>query len=399
MSQVGIGMVGAGFLADTRARCYARVHGPGARIVALAARDAERARRYAQANGVERVCADFEELLGLEEVTAVDLCVPNRLHRPMAEAAAAAGKHVICTKPLAAYVGQDLEGEASEERVAKRDPRRMLEVASEDARAMVDAAERAGVLLCYGENWVYAPAIVRAREFLGRTRGRALELRGWEAHSGSHSPYSWSWSHAGGGSLVRLASHPIGAILHWKREEGLRAGGEPILPVAVTAEVAELPIEERPYWGRPKPAPERLTVETWAQVVIAFEDGTRGVAHGNDVLLGGMESRLDVLGSTCHLKCGLSPNDMLRAYTPRGLDHEPGYVMEKYDAREGWSTPMPEEDWSSGHQAMCQAFVEAAASGVAPSSDGRLGLDVTRVVYSAYVSAREGRRVELEALE
>ena len=69
---------------------------------------------------------------------------------------AEAGKHVICTKPLAAYVGQDLEDPAI---AGATDPETMRDVAVDDAREMVDAAARAGVQLCYGENWIYAQAV------------------------------------------------------------------------------------------------------------------------------------------------------------------------------------------------------------------------------------------------
>lgn len=397
--RIGIGVVGAGFLAETRARCYGRVAGIEARIVAVASRGGERAKAYAERHRVPHLCAHLDELLALDEVQVVDLCVPNLMHRPMAEAAAAAGKHVICTKPLTAYVGQDLGPEATEADVSGRDAGAMLAVATEDARAMVDAAERAGVLLCYGENWVYAPAIARARGLMRASGGVALELRGWEAHSGSHSPYSKLWRNAGGGALIRLAAHPIGAMLHWKREEGIARDGKPIRPVTVTAEVCDLTKNGALTETNTKVATGWVDVESWGQVVIAFEDGSRGVAHGSDVLLGGMESKLEVLGSNAHLKCSLSPNDMLRAYAAEGAGFGDEYVMEKHDARSGWCTPMPDEDSSSGQLAMCQAFVEAVASGEPAAADGALGLDVTRVVYSAYLSAREGRRVGLVPLD
>jgi predicted dehydrogenase len=69
--------------------------------------------------------------------------------------------------------------------------------------------------------------------------------------------------------------------------------------------------------------------------------------------------------------------------------------MEKLDSRAGWSTPIPDESWSSGQFAMLEDFRDAIREGRAPRSDGELGLAVTRVVYAAYLAASEGRRVEL----
>lgn len=56
---------------------------------------------------------------------------------------------------------------------------------------------------------------------------------------------------------------------------------------------------------------------------------------------------------------------------------------------------MPDEEWSSGHQGLVQAVAERLAGGIAVDADGELGLEVVRVVYTAYVGAAEGRRVLL----
>ena len=390
-------MVGAGFLAETRARCYQRLWGVDGEIVAVASRTRDKARAYADRHGVGKVCGELDELLADDRVDVVDLCVPNLLHRSMTEAAAAAGKHVICTKPLAAYVGQDLGDDPPADAVSAVARGAMATVAVDDARAMVDATERAGVRLMYGENWVYAPSIVRAAGLLAASKGVILEMRGWECHSGSHSPYSKTWKNAGGGALIRLAAHPIGAMLHLKREEGLRMRGRPTRPVGVTADVADLTRVSGLDAGNTEIATGWEDVESWGTVIVTFEDGSRGVAHGGDHLLGGMESRLDVVSSDSHLKCRLSPNDLLGAYAPTPDTFGDAYIMEKSSTAAGWSTPIPEEDWSSGHAAMCQDFIRAVAEEQAPLADGELGLEVTKVIYHAYIAAAEGRRVELPA--
>ena len=390
--QLRVGIVGAGFLAETRARCWKQV--VSARVVGVASRRRERAEDYAVRFDVPAVFDDLDAMLASSSIDVVDLCVPNSMHRAMTEAAAAAGKHVICTKPLTAYTGQDLPEDAGDAEVAGRDRREMLRVAEADARAMVDAARRAGVQLLYGENWIYAPAFRRALGLLEQANGVLLEMRGGECHSGSHSPYSRVWRHTGGGALIRLASHAVGAMLHLKRVEGLRRRGKPVRPAWVSAETADLsavaglsPDELRIAggWGE---------VENWGCTVIGFDDGSRAVAWGGDHVLGGMESGLDLFASNCRLRLSLSPNDMLRAYTPDRGVFDDAYIMEKIDSGAGWTTPMPDEDWTSGQLGMCQAFAANLLDGVAAESDGELGLEVVRALYSAYVSAVEGRRVE-----
>lgn len=393
-TSVGVGVVGAGFLAETRARCYPRTGGVRGRIVAVASRSRKSAADFGERHGVAHVCEDLDELLALPEVQLVDLCVPNHLHRPFAEAAARAGKHVVCTKPLTAYVGQDLPADAPDEAVSATPRAKMLELAVADAQAMVDTAKEHGVQLMYGENWVHAPSIRRARELLLSSGGVALELRGWESHNGSHTPYSKLWRYTGGGALIRLGAHPIGAMLHLKHAEGMALDGAPVRPVAVTCEVADLSVAAA-RGSSTHVATGWKDVENWGSCVISFSDGTRGTALGSDNQLGGMESKLELMGSNFHLKCNLSPNDLLRSYAPEEGVFGDGYMMEKASTQAGWNTPIPSEDWSSGHLAMCEDFVTAVAEGRPALSDGELGLEVTRVVYAAYLSAAEGRRVEL----
>ncbi len=392
---VGIGIIGAGFLAETRARCYAQVSGVAARIVAVASRTEANALAYAKRHDVPKWFTDYRELLALPDVDVVDLCVPNRLHRPLTEAAAAARKHIVCTKPLTAYVGQDLAPDASDADIANRDRGQMLAVATGDAQAMVAAAERAGVHLMYGENWVYAPSIRKAEQLMTASRGAILEMRGGECHSGSHSPYSKLWRHTGGGALLRMGSHPIGGMLYLKQQEGLARTGRPIRPVAVIAETGDLSRLAAPGGGTPWIVTGWQDVETWGAAIITFDDGSRAIVNASDGVLGGMESRLDVFMSNGHLKCHMSPNNLLQAYAPDASVFADEYLQEKLETKAGWTTPMPDEDWTSGHLAMCQDFVDAVATRRPARSDGTLGLEVIRVIYAGYVAAATGQRVQL----
>ncbi len=390
---IRVGILGAGFLAETRARCYAAVAGVDVEVRAVASRTLQRAAALAQRHSVPYAVSNVDELLA--KVDVVDLCVPNREHRQLAERAAAAGKHVICTKPLTAYVGQDLPADATDAAVATRDARTMLQVAVADAQAMLAATRAAGVRLFYGENWLYAPAIERAAQLFAKSGGTLLEMRGWEAHSGSHSRYAKVWRNTGGGALLRLAAHPIGAMLHFKRQEGLLQNGKPIRPVSVTADVDNLTAAARAGDPKFRVATGWVDVENWGCAIVRFADGSRAVAYGSDNVLGGMESRFELYGSNFRLNCNLSPNDMLQSYAADPTTFGDEYRLEKLGANEGWSPAMPNEDWTSGQQGMIDSFMHDIALDREPRADGELGLDVVRVIYGAYVAAREGRRFEL----
>ena len=386
-----IALVGTGFLARTRALCWQRVHHSNVELI-LVSRERKRAEAFAEEIGGHRA-ASFDEILGDPAVHLVDLCVPNHAHAPLCLRAAEAGKHILCTKPLTAFWGQGLGPEASAQEVAATDRGTMLDAALRDAEAMVDACRAASVQLFYGENWIFAPSIERAEQLGAASKGIALEMRGWESHSGSHASYARDWRHAGGGALLRLGAHPIGTMLWLKNREGIRLRGKPTKVVAVTAEVTDL--SQAAASAACEVATGWNDVENWGMCVLHFDDGTRGVAYGSDNMLGGMQSHLTILGSDHRLECSLSPVDSLKSYAVREGTFGDSYMMEKLAGQAGWATPMPDELWCSGQLGLLQSVADHLRKGERSDVDGELGLEVVRIIYASYRSAAEGRRIEI----
>jgi predicted dehydrogenase len=93
-----VGIIGAGFIGTVHARAAARA---GARLVGIVASTPERTALAVQQAGAERAFGDGFELLASDDVDVVHICTPNDLHRPLADAALASGKHVVCEKPMA----------------------------------------------------------------------------------------------------------------------------------------------------------------------------------------------------------------------------------------------------------------------------------------------------------
>jgi len=91
----------------------------------------------------------------------------------------------------------------------------------------------------YAENFVYARPCEAAAAH-GRQRRDAARPAAEESHSGSHASYSRRWRTAGGGSMLRMGSHPIGAVIHLKHYEGMKKTGKPIRVKSVLADVAQL---------------------------------------------------------------------------------------------------------------------------------------------------------------
>ncbi len=394
MTPLKVGIVGAGFSASFHLRSYRQVQGVPVEIGAVASRTKARAEQLAGRHGIPRVYDDYRWLLDDPSIAVVDLCVPNALHLPMVLEAAKAGKHVICEKPLTGYFGQ---GEP-DEKVGATSKRAMLDKVRADLAEVTRVMAEHPVKFCYAENWVYAPAVRKALEILDRcvTTSSILEIRGEESHSGSHSEYSKWWRHAGGGSLARLAAHPIGLGLFLKHFEGRKKAGRPIVPVEVLADGVDL--TKTPAFAAAKDSPLVTgwgDVETWAQATVTFSDGTRGIFYGADDLLGGMESTVDIRLSHARLKLDICPVRLCQFFTVDPTPVQDVYFNEKQETKAGFSFPNPDEEWMLGYPQEIQDFMEAVAFDRAPLSGLELAKQVVEVVYAGYVSMEERRKVVL----
>jgi predicted dehydrogenase len=136
-------------------------------------------------------------------------------------------------------------------------------------------------------------------------------------------------------------------------------------------------------------------VEDWGAMLIVFDDGTVAQIAAADTVLGGIRNQLAVYAAKGVVLCNINPNDAVQAYAPDPSVFAAEYVTEKIETKAGWTFPQPDEDWMTGYPAEMQDFVEAIAFDREPLSGGALARDVTAVLYGAYLSAAEGRRVDL----
>lgn len=410
MTELRIGMVGAGFAADFHTEAFKQVKGLQARVVAVTSARPESREAFAARHGIGEVYASVEEMLERADLDVLDACVPTNLHAPVALLAAQAGKHVIVEKPLTGYT-QELWDGAAPVATAGGAPREesgipllgnfvdrqsMLDAVMAQCDEVEQALQQAGVRFCYAENWVYAPAVQKARRLLESGGGTVLRLLAEESHSGSHASYAKYWALAGGGSLLRTGSHPIGGVCYIKQAEGLARCGKPIRPKSVVAETAFLTRVESFTREPEKYLKTGLAdCEDWGAAYITFEDGTVADVCSSDVVLGGVYNHMQLFLSNGRLECNLNPIDAVMAYAPADDSFGDEYLAEKISTRRGWNFASPDEHWASGYHQEIQDFAEAIAEGREPLSGWTLARDVTAVIFAAYVSAWEGRRVEV----
>jgi predicted dehydrogenase len=393
MDSIRIGMIGAGFVAALHARVFESLEGLGAKVVGIASQSRPKMEELAHKHKIAKIYPDPQSLMTSDAIDVVDLCVPNHVHKEFVLRAAQAGKHIICEKPLTGYFG------AGEAQVGHTARTRMLSEALAGADAMVQTADQHGVKLMYAENWLYSPVIQRAKRLVKASGGAILDVRGEESHHGSHAVYAKRWRNTGGGSLIRLGAHPIGAILHLKACEGIWRNGQPITPRSVVADVANLAeIESLQEASSSWIVRDWEDVENWATAILTFSDGSKATIAASDVCLGGMKDTLDIFLSNARIHCDFARSTLLQAYAPDPSPFADEYLVEKLETKAGWSFPSIDEDWLLGYHHELRDFIEAVKYDQEPLSTGRLGRAVVEVIYGAYLSAEEGRPVQLTGL-
>jgi predicted dehydrogenase len=395
LKTLGIGLVGARYGARMHLANYAKLPRDLVEIRGICSRTTESANALASEARVAFVTKDYNVLLERDDIDVVDICVPPALHHEFAIRAADAGKHIIMEKPLTAYFGADGDPEPIGSRVPRA---RMREGARANAEAVREAVRRNRVRFCYAENWVYAPPIEKMRRLIAASRGSILELRAEESHSGSNSVFSRDWKSTGGGALLRMGVHSVGACLHLKRWEGQIRLDKGIRPVSVIADTADLIHSEASKRAREAGANQWISanpvdVENWANLVICFEDGSRATVAVSDVGLGGLNTRVTAFMTDGVIKANMTSNDAIETYAPDPSAFRGEYFTEKLETKAGWNRPSCDEDWFRGFAQEINDFVGAIREGREPRSGIDLAVECVNVIYAAYEAAETGCRV------
>lgn len=418
---IRVGIVGTGFAGRFHFDSIQAVRGVPVEVAGVTSKTKQSREAFASARGI-KAFDGIDELIDACDV--VDVCTPPYVHEKITVKAADAGRHVIVEKP---FTGCFLNREAYEAQAEKplsfNDQRYRDAVAS--ARRMADAVRRAGVVLCFAENWHFLPSGLKTgrlmmRSMYKKTRdgkgkwavgepdpgARVMLIRAVEAHSGSASPVYGDLRYAGGGTILGKVCHPLGFALYLKRLEGVIRDGRPIVPVAVTGRCGYLtsaPGYSDPDYETPKKVRRGyVDGEDWGLIVVRFDDGTFAQVEGNEFTLGGINTTFEVLSNKFRVCGNVSPNNSLQAYTPSPDVFEPEYLVEKLEHPGGWSFPAMNEDMVMGYleemQVFCERFaahrdgckLKAEPPYLPPAQDLDLGLDSVKVMYAAYISDERG---------
>jgi len=200
-----VGMIGCGDIARAHANAWLTL-GSKAAITAVSDVVEPSAQAMAQRVGAATVYTDFQRLVQDPDVQAVDVCLPHHLHRDAIVAAARAGKHVICEKPLCLSLAE--------------------------AEEIAAAVRASGVTMMCAHNQLFDPAVQRAREMLADgSLGKVFMVRTCDCFRHTKPLSEWGWRAAsktmGGGCLIDTGYHPSYLLLNL-------AGSEPVDVSAVS---------------------------------------------------------------------------------------------------------------------------------------------------------------------
>lgn len=322
---IRIGIIGGGGIANAHLAGY-RAAGDAIRITAIADAQPETLAARVEETGA-RGYSDFTELVKDPEVDAVDICLPHHLHRAAIVAAAQAGKHILCEKPLC--------------------------LTAEEAREVRDAVTAAGVTLMCAHNQLYMPAVAEAKRLLDEgALGTVYEVRTTDSFYNDFDPENMGWrAHAktsGGGEYIDTGYHPTYLLMHL-------AGGVPTAAFSMMST-------------------HRLTFmegEDSAQVLVRFDNGSVGqlvTSWAYDAAPG--TERFSVVGQ----KGSLSSDGTTLRVALRGQEEQ----VTSYEPVDTFAAEIAD-------------FAECLTTGRRPLHTEAEGIAVLGIILAAYASSTSGK--------
>lgn len=364
MSEIGIGIVGGGYMGKAHAVAFSTVAAIfdtklRPRLEMVAATSEASAERYREAYGFQRATADWRELVVDDRVDAVVIATPPETHFDIALAAFAAGKPVLCEKPLAASLSE--------------------------AQDMAKAAEASGRAHVVGFNYIRTPATQYARRLIASGRlGQITSFRGEHTEdfdADPDAPATWRSQGEANGCMGDLAPHPIN-MAH-------------ALIGPVEQVFASLETVHKTRGGTP------VTNDDQAQITLRFVSGVVGSLFVSRVATGRkMGYAYDIYGTKGAVRFDQEDQNALWLYLAEGPEAERGFrKILTGPAHPDYLPFCQGPGHGTGYQDMiiiqAKDFLTAIAEGTPNWPTFQEGLDVARVVAAVHASNARGTWVDV----
>ena len=380
--RLNVGMVGHAFMGAAHSQAWrsaGRFFDLPLRPVmqVLGGRDLARTSAAAERLGWNDCDTDWRHLVERDDVDLVDICTPGDSHAEIAIAALAAGKHVLCEKPLANSVAE----------------------AEEMVRAAEAAAER-GVRAMVGFTYRRVPAVALARQMVAQGRlgdvrhVRAQYLQDWIADP--EAPMSWRLDRerAGSGALGDIGAHIIDLAQHIVGDEIAEVSGQ------LETFVKERPLaaEHAEHAGLAGSVADgaprgQVTVDDAAMFLARFRGGAAGVFEATRFATGRKNAiRIEINGSRGSLAFDFEDMNVLQFFDATEPDETAGFrrilvtePVHPYVA--AWWPPGHGLGYEHGFTHQAVDLVVAIAQGAEPTPTFADGLRVQRVLGAVETSS------------
>lgn len=344
------GVIGSGIIGKSHVRGYSEMR-DDVELVAIADLDQDEANRVAAQYDIPHVFSDYRDLLALEELDTVDVCLPNFLHMPVTVAALEAGKHVFCEKPMARTGAEAQTMYDAGQKSGKQLHVQMGTVFSKESRTakyLIDEGALGRVYYAKASN--------------GRRRGRVFV-------DGYATPHFVQKERAGGGSMLDMAVYSMARLVYLL--------GNPALEAVSGATYQEMDMD-------PKRREESgFDVEEFGHGFVRFEGDVTMYVEDAWAAFGEFHGD-KLLGS----EGGLSLRPFKYYTDVHGMDADVTLNIDSYENRMRSLGYM-----GRGYGGSQEHFVYSVLGRVESIDTAALGLKVAQITQALYDSAESGHEV------
>lgn len=338
--KIRFAIVGAGVISPFHAKAI--TGNPNAELVAIADVEEDKAKKLAADFQVADTYADYETMLKREDIDAVSVCVPSGMHAEVAIAAAEAGKHIFCEKPL------DIT-------VPKMD--RMIQTAR-------DRGVKLGVVY---QRRTFPAAIATRKAIQEGKLGKLVLGDAYLKYYRSPEYYlsaGWrgTWELDGGGALMNQGVHGID-LIQW-----------------MVGDVESV-------YAHAAPLVRNIQVEDTAVAVLKYKNGAFGVIQGTTSVYPGMETRFEVHGEKGTIVFGDSG---IKEWSFLDSD-EKAPDVEGTLAASSSATNIS----ADGHSILVDDLIRAIREDRDPMITGEEASKAVKVILAIYESSRTGKEIKL----
>ncbi|NMA96166.1 MAG: Gfo/Idh/MocA family oxidoreductase [Clostridiales bacterium] len=341
-----VALIGAGSIAHSHAEAYMSLEGVEVPIVADI--NTSRAQEFITRHGIESWTEDYKEILGMDDIDAVVLCLPNYLHAPIAIEAMRAGKHVLVEKPMATN--------------------------AKEAQEMIDVRDETGKTLMITMQLRHSENTKAASEFAKDNMGDIYYAKcGYMRRSGIPGWGSWFTrkEEAGGGPCSDIAVHVLDqclAIMDFPN------------PVSVTASTYSTFGPEgrgKGGWGYPE-LDGFFDVEDLASAFIRFDNGATVIMEASWAMHLPDRQWVEVLGTEGGVKIENGELNLYKEEGGRPFNMKPEVKRENITVN------------------TAEHFIECCKTGQKPITSPERGLILIKIFDAVYESsAQNGKQIEL----